>query len=142
MKKKVKEVLMMKGREALDPCLEIFFLELVIKADTRTGLVSTSFEELCSIFAKGVPGLVSDLKKLRDCGYIGLELNKEAYDDTLEAIAEQHPAAPLYIDIIDYSFYVDKLRALEPPEDGQNSSIGDCYARLLATVFRQQPTRA
>ncbi len=142
MKKQVKEVLTMKGREELEPWLEILFLELVIKADPRTGIVHTNFEELCSIFAKETTDLVSDLKKLRDFGYIGLELNKEGYDDTIDAIANQHPAAPLYIDVIDYGFYVDKLRTLEPPAQDKGSTIGDCYARLLATVFQQQPSQA
>jgi hypothetical protein len=142
MKKKVQEVLTMKGREELEPYLEILFLELVIKADSRTGIVNTSFEELCSIFAKETPEIVSGLKRLRDLGYIGLELNKEAYDDSIDAIASQHPGAPLYIDVIDYGFYVDKLRMLEPPSREAGDSIGDCYARLLATVFQQQPSRA
>lgn len=143
MKKRVKEIFTMKGREPLEAYLEILFLELVIKATPRTGIVNTSFEELSSIFARGSNELVSDLQKLRDLGYIGLELNKETYDDRIDVIAEQHPGAPFYIDIIDYRFYVDKLRELGLPtrEDNmENNNIGDCYARLLATVFQEHPS--
>lgn len=142
MKRKVKDVLTMKGREELEPYLEILFLELIIKAAPRTGIVSTNFEELSSLFARSAPDLLSDLKKLQGRGYIGLQLNKETYDDRIDAIAEQHPGAPLYIDIIDYNFYVDKLMALELPAGEGGGKIEDCYARLLTKVFEEQPPEA
>ncbi len=140
MKGKIKEVLTMKGREELEPYLEIIFLELVIKAAPQTGIARTNFEELSSLFGRSKIELVSDLKKLRDLGYVGLELNKETYDDKIDAIAEQHPAAPIYIDIRDYKFYVDKLRALELPVEQSANKIEDCYAQLLARVFEEQPS--
>ena len=139
MKKKVKEAMTMDGREDLEPYLEILFLELVIKADPGTGIVTTSLEELSSLFARSTEELVLDMKKLRELSYIGLELNKETYDDTIDAIAQQHPAAPFYVDIRDYNVYVDKLRALELPTEEKAHTVEDCYIRLLAKVFEEQP---